>query len=116
MKSISNKINGDIPWISDPCYKDAPLKPVSCFRRSFFCKTTGCATLQITALGLFEAFIDDKSITDELFTPGWCDYRKRIEYRTYQFEITEGEHTFDILHSILSIEQLQLDRAKIYRV
>lgn len=97
MKSISNKINGDIPWISDPCYKDAPLKPVSCFRRSFFCKTTGCATLQITALGLFEAFIDDKSITDELFTPGWCDYRKRIEYRTYQFEITEGEHTFDIL-------------------
>ena len=91
------QINNNIPWIFDPLHKDKPLEPVSCFRRKFYCRKTGNALLQITAMGLFEVFSDGKTITDELFTPGWFDYRKRAEYRTYQLPVTEGDHSIEIL-------------------
>ena len=41
------------------------------------------ATLSITALGVFECEINGRRVGDEVFAPGWTDYRKRVLYRTY---------------------------------
>ncbi len=41
------------------------------------------ARLYITALGLYEAWINGRRIGDEVLNPGWTDFRKRVRYRTY---------------------------------
>jgi len=41
------------------------------------------AELKLSATGIFKAFINGKSVSDELFAPGWTNYDKRILYRKY---------------------------------
>ena len=41
------------------------------------------ATLYASALGLYEMHLNGRRVGDDLFTPGWTDYRKRIYYNTY---------------------------------
>jgi alpha-L-rhamnosidase len=41
------------------------------------------ATLTITALGVFAAYIDDEKIGDELLAPGYTYYPRDLHYRTY---------------------------------
>jgi alpha-L-rhamnosidase len=36
-----------------------------------------------TALGLYELHVNGRRVGDELLTPGWTDYRHRIQYQTY---------------------------------
>jgi alpha-L-rhamnosidase len=39
------------------------------------------ARLYITALGIFDAYIDGQRVSDELLAPGWTSYRHRLTYR-----------------------------------
>lgn len=41
------------------------------------------ATAHVTALGLVDLSINGKRVTEELFTPGWTNYKKRVYSRTY---------------------------------
>ena len=41
------------------------------------------ARLYISAIGLYEAWINGRQVGDDVFTPGWTDYRHRIQYQTY---------------------------------
>jgi len=41
------------------------------------------ATVYISALGLFELFINGHRVGRDHFTPGWTNYRKRVYYLTY---------------------------------
>ena len=41
------------------------------------------ATLHVTALGVYEATLNGKHISDEVLAPGWTTYRKRLQYQTY---------------------------------
>lgn len=41
------------------------------------------ATLKIAALGIFKGFLNGKSVSEELFAPGWTNYNKRILTRRY---------------------------------
>jgi alpha-L-rhamnosidase len=41
------------------------------------------ARAYVTALGLYELEINGKRVGDELFTPGWTSYGKRLQYQTY---------------------------------
>ena len=41
------------------------------------------AFLYVTALGHIEPHLNGVAVSDEHFTPGWCDYRKRLYYRVY---------------------------------
>lgn len=53
------------------------------FRRCFSCPENTSAQLSITALGLYEVFLNGKPITEELFTPGWTNYRARLQVQNY---------------------------------
>jgi alpha-L-rhamnosidase len=41
------------------------------------------ARLYITALGLYEPWINGTLVTDERLAPGWTDYNSRVQYRTF---------------------------------
>ncbi|HMR84204.1 MAG TPA: family 78 glycoside hydrolase catalytic domain [Niabella sp.] len=41
------------------------------------------ARLYITSLGIYEAFINGKRISDDFFAPGWTSYLKRLQYQVY---------------------------------
>lgn len=58
--------------------------PVDCFRRSFRIeKDVTSARLYATACGLYEARFNGGRIGDFCFAPGYTDYRKRVQYQTY---------------------------------
>jgi alpha-L-rhamnosidase len=48
------------------------------------------ATLYASALGMAEAHVNGHRVSDDFFTPGWTDYAKRAEYRTY--DVTQWVH------------------------
>ena len=41
------------------------------------------ARLYATALGVYACTINGKRIGNDYFTPGWTDYKKRVQYQTY---------------------------------
>jgi alpha-L-rhamnosidase len=41
------------------------------------------ARAYVTSLGLYELEINGRRVGDQLFTPGWTSYRKRLQYQTY---------------------------------
>ncbi|KAK1676214.1 alfa-L-rhamnosidase [Colletotrichum godetiae] len=62
-----------------------PLRPIR-FRKEFTLPqeldlSSASARLYITSLGVFEAWINGKSVTDECMAPGWTSYKHRLVYR-----------------------------------
>ncbi|NLM12812.1 MAG: family 78 glycoside hydrolase catalytic domain [Epulopiscium sp.] len=42
-----------------------------------------CARVYSTALGMYELYINGKRVGEDLLTPGWTSYKKRLQYQTY---------------------------------
>lgn len=74
--------------------------PVDCFRKGIaVSKEVISARLYITACGLYEARLDGEKIGDFVLAPGHTDYRKRIQYQTY--DVTDmlgtGDHALTVM-------------------
>ena len=41
------------------------------------------AELQISSLGIFEAYVNGMRVGDAVLTPGWTEYEKRLQYLSY---------------------------------
>ncbi len=68
-------------WIKSP-------QPIECgvfdFYRDFEAKKpVKSATLEITALGIYEAMINGERVGNFIFAPGWTSYRSRLQVQTY---------------------------------
>ncbi len=52
------------------------------------------ARLYVTALGLYECSLNGQPVGDDVFTPGWTDYQKRVQYQVYDVTalLHEGEN------------------------
>ena len=57
--------------------------PVDCFRKAFHAADVKKARLYITACGLYEAKLNGRRVGDFVRAPGITDYRKRVQYQTY---------------------------------
>ncbi len=58
--------------------------PVQYYRHEFkSSKEIARARVYATSLGIYELYINGKKVGDELFTPGFTSYSKRIQYQTY---------------------------------
>lgn len=68
--------------------------PVDCFRKVFSSKDIRRARLYVTACGLYEGCLNGHKIGDFVLTPGHTDYRKRVQYQTYDVTglLQEGEN------------------------
>ena len=56
------------------------------------------ARLYITACGLYEARLDGKKIGNFCLAPGHTDYRKRVQYQTYDVTemLSQGDHSLTV--------------------
>ncbi len=73
--------------------------PVDCFRKGIpVVKTVKAARLYITACGLYEARLDGQKIGSFVLAPGHTDYRKRVQYQTYDVtdRLGTGDHTLTV--------------------
>ena len=87
MRSGSAEATAKAPtWIGfAPLGGPRTVPSASFYRREF--SVTGTppqrAILHITALGLFECEINGRRVGEDVFAPGWTDYRKRVHYHSY---------------------------------
>jgi alpha-L-rhamnosidase len=72
-------------WISgDYKPKKKERYPVDCFKKDFQTKKEiKKARLYASARGLYDVCINGSRLTDFILAPGMTDYRKRIQYQTY---------------------------------
>ncbi len=81
---------GAAQWIGDatppPAEGFAPL-PAPLLRKAFTCGAAGeqlrLATAYVTALGLYELWINGRRVGDHVLAPEWTDFRQRVQYQTY---------------------------------
>ena len=64
--------------------------PVDCFKKSFTADGVKKARLYVTACGLYEVKINGVRVGNFVLAPGHTDYRKRIQYQTY--DVTDLIH------------------------
>ncbi|MFI5384549.1 MAG: family 78 glycoside hydrolase catalytic domain [Fimbriimonadales bacterium] len=62
-------------------------------------KPVARARAYVSAKGLYQFSIDGKRLGADVFTPGWTDYHKRIQYQTYDVTalLKQGEHHLDMV-------------------
>ena len=72
--------------------------PADCFRKTFHAADAKKARLYITACGLYEAKLNGQRIGDFIFAPGITDYRKRVQYQTYDVTalLQDGENALTV--------------------
>ena len=56
-------------------------------------------TAEVTAIGIYELYVNQKKVGDALFAPGWTSYHNRLQYQTY--DITDY---FDTEESSVAIQ------------
>lgn len=68
--------------------------PVDCFKKIFCAGKIVKARLYATACGVYEGQLNGQRIGDFVLAPGHTDYRKRIQYQTYDILplLKEGEN------------------------
>ena len=88
-------------WITGNYQVDKKRRyPVDCFRKIFDTKNIARARIYATACGIYEGCLNGKRIGNFILAPGHTDYRKRIQYQTY--DVTnllldgENEMTFQL--------------------
>lgn len=72
--------------------------PVDCFRKTFSLPSVRRARLYITACGLYEARLNGARAGDFILAPGLTDYRRRVQYQTYDVTalLHTGENTITV--------------------
>ena len=72
--------------------------PVDCFRKAFHAADVKKARLYITACGLYEAKLNGQRIGEFILAPGITDYRKRVQYQTYDVTalLQDGENALTV--------------------
>ncbi|MBV9469764.1 MAG: family 78 glycoside hydrolase catalytic domain, partial [Abitibacteriaceae bacterium] len=76
---------GDQPWGALGAGTANPNIPPSPFLRKTFTlnKRVSRAYAFATALGLYELHLNGQRVSDDVFRPGWTDYKKRVYYQMY---------------------------------
>ena len=86
-------------WISGSYKPNKKQRcPVDCFRKHFSAhKEIVSARLYATARGVYDVTINGTRIEDFILAPGMTDYRKRIQYQTYDVtDLLQKENTLEL--------------------
>ncbi len=88
-------------WIEPDLQEDVKeSNPAPMLRREF--KLNGPiarARAYVTSHGLYELHLNGQRVGDQLFTPGWTSYNKRLQYQTYDVTnlLKSGENAAGVL-------------------
>jgi alpha-L-rhamnosidase len=93
--------NWPAEWIGDgrtlPLYDTAPARH---FRGTFLVEHAPArARLYVSAFGLVEPWLNGGKVSEDLFIPGWPDYRRRVFYAAFDVTslVRPGENTLGML-------------------
>ncbi len=78
-------------WDEDP----STPSPGPLLRREFVVRPgVRRARLYVTALGVYEAYLDGRQVGDHVLAPGWTSYNHRLRYQTFDVTalLPEGRH------------------------
>lgn len=76
------------------------IPPAVYFRKKFVCeKEIQRATVYASALGAYELRMNGEKIGDDVLTPGWPDFHKRVYYNTYDVtnQMNQSENVVAVL-------------------
>ncbi len=65
------------------------------FRKEFsISKTIAKAVVYVTSHGLYELHLNGKKVGDQVLTPGWTSYGKRLQYQVYDVtgQVVKGKN------------------------
>ena len=85
-------------WIGNPLVggSHTPV-PSPHFRKKFLIDAKiSSARLYITSLGLYQVVLNGQMVGDDVFAPGWTNYKKRIQYQVYDVTdlLIKGQNVF----------------------
>lgn len=99
-----NKEDWQAKWIAfqpDESYNTPSGRPRSVMLREDFTITKKIkkAKVYVSGLGNYVLFLNGKKVGNDLLTPGWTDYHKRVQYQIYNVEdyIFKGENAAGII-------------------
>ncbi|OAS89264.1 MULTISPECIES: alpha-L-rhamnosidase [Metabacillus] len=88
-------------WITPSTEQLDPLsEPTFLLRKGFNVKKEIIsARIYGTGVGLYELFLNGERVGDDLLSPGWTSYHKRLQYQTYDVTdlLTEGSNVVGIV-------------------
>jgi alpha-L-rhamnosidase len=85
---------GEAPW-GTPKSNALRLPPPPYLRKDFaLSRAVKRATLYTSALGLYEIELNGQRVGEDVLTPGWTDYHKRVYYVAYDVtkQLKEGDN------------------------
>ena len=75
--------SGGTPW-GTPALNDIARVPAPYLRKNFTVgQTVTRATVYVTALGAYEFRLNGQKVGNDVLTPGWSQFTKRVYYQTY---------------------------------
>ena len=85
--SLLNSEDWKAEWIQPGFEEDASQSYPAAYLRKEFGIAKGVsikrATVHVTAQGLFELHLNGKKVSEDLLTPGWTSYDKRLQFLSY---------------------------------
>lgn len=87
--------SGGTPW-GTPALNDIARIPAPYLRKNFVVnQAIKRATVYVTALGVYELHLNGQKVGNDVLTPGWSDFSKRVYYQTYDVTgmVQEGSNT-----------------------
>jgi alpha-L-rhamnosidase len=72
-------------WVEPDLPEDVKASNPAPMLRSEFKLSGGVARARayVTSHGLYEMYLNGRRVGEQLFTPGWTSYKKRLQYQTY---------------------------------
>lgn len=93
-------VNWQAKWIQAGFKEDSATRPAHYFRKSFtLSRKVKQAKIYITCHGLYEATLNGKRRGRAYLTPGWTEYKKRLQYQEYDVtsQLQPGNNTLDVV-------------------
>jgi alpha-L-rhamnosidase len=88
-KAVAVVEYGDPPW--GAVSQRTPPRDSVCMRKEFkLDKEIKRARAYVTGLGIYQMHLNGHVVGKDIFTPGWTNYHKRIQYQTY--DVTDQLH------------------------
>ena len=98
---LLNVADWNAKWIEADIKEDTnSYEPCPMFRKEFeINKQIKSARAYVTSHGIYEFHINGKKVGDQLFTPGWTSYNKRLQYQTYDVttELKKGRNALGVM-------------------
>ncbi len=89
-------------WITHPFEQEETACPV--FTKTVHLdKPVKRARMYATALGVYEIQINGKKVGDTFFAPGWTNYKKRLQYQTYDVTEFLADETGSSKESVIEV-------------